>query len=153
LVEIFSYELKKEIKNDYELKRNFFQAVSNSSWANYGYLVAFGIAESLKPELERLCNSFGIGFILLKSDPFTSEVLYPAERKPLDFQTINKLCGLNDAFKKMIRQVENIITADEKHLKDSKRAFESDCDHVFESDTACAEYCQRKHIPVGDDAD
>ena len=36
-----SYELKREINNDSELKKAFFQAVSNSSWANYGYLVAF----------------------------------------------------------------------------------------------------------------
>ncbi|MEI7505165.1 MAG: hypothetical protein WCJ61_17960, partial [Paludibacter sp.] len=36
-----SYELKKEINSDSELKKAFFQAVSNSSWANYGYLVAF----------------------------------------------------------------------------------------------------------------
>ena len=36
-----SYELKREINSDSELKKAFFQAVSNSSWANYGYLVAF----------------------------------------------------------------------------------------------------------------
>jgi hypothetical protein len=31
-----SYEIKKELNNDSELKKSFFQAVSNSSWANYG---------------------------------------------------------------------------------------------------------------------
>lgn len=34
---LYSYELKKAIHSDYELKKCFFQAVSNSSWANYGY--------------------------------------------------------------------------------------------------------------------
>ena len=43
---LISYELKREIKSDYELKKCFFQAVSNSSWANYGYLVAFDISQT-----------------------------------------------------------------------------------------------------------
>lgn len=34
-----AYELKKEINSDSELKKAYFQAVSNSSWSNYGYLV------------------------------------------------------------------------------------------------------------------
>lgn len=47
---IFSYELKKEINTDYELKKCFFQAVSNSSWANFGYLVVFEISDNLQEE-------------------------------------------------------------------------------------------------------
>ena len=58
---LFSYEIKKEINTDYELKKSYFQAVSNSSWANYGYLVAFEISDNLKDEMERLNQSFGIG--------------------------------------------------------------------------------------------
>ena len=42
-VHIYSYELKKKIDSDYQLKQCFFQALSNSSWANFGYLVAFEI--------------------------------------------------------------------------------------------------------------
>lgn len=52
--EIISYELKKEINSDTELKKCYFQAVSNSSWANRGYLVAFEIGDHLKEEIERL---------------------------------------------------------------------------------------------------
>ncbi len=62
---IVSYELKREITTDYELKKCYFQAVSNSSWANYGYLVAFEIGKNLTEELERLHQSFGIGVIEL----------------------------------------------------------------------------------------
>ena len=43
IFKITSYEVKKEINTDYELKKCYFQAVSNSSWANYGYLVALEI--------------------------------------------------------------------------------------------------------------
>jgi hypothetical protein len=56
-----SYELKREINSDSELKKAFFQAVSNSSWANYGYLVAFEFSDSLNEEMARLNQSFGIG--------------------------------------------------------------------------------------------
>ncbi|MDF1877134.1 hypothetical protein JHD47_04830, partial [Sulfurimonas sp. SAG-AH-194-L11] len=56
---ITSYEIKREINTDYELKKCYFQAVSNSSWANYGYLVAFEISDRLKDEMERLNQSFG----------------------------------------------------------------------------------------------
>lgn len=97
-VEIYSYELKKEIASDYELKKCYFQAVSNSSWANYGFLVAFGISDDLRDELERLNDSFGIGVILLRSNPYESKVLFPAKRHELDFKTINKLCNINTVF-------------------------------------------------------
>jgi len=42
-----SYKIKKEINSDSDLKKAFFQAVSNLSWANYGYLVAFEFRDSL----------------------------------------------------------------------------------------------------------
>lgn len=36
-----------------------------SSWANYGYLVALEISDSLKDEMQRLNQSFGISIIEL----------------------------------------------------------------------------------------
>ena len=41
-------------------------ALSNSSWANYGYLVTFEINEDLDEEMKLLNNAFGIGIILIK---------------------------------------------------------------------------------------
>jgi hypothetical protein len=145
---LYSYEIKKEIHNDYDLKKNFFQAVSNSSWANYGFLVAFDISQDLINELERLNNSFGIGFILLNSNPYESKVLCPAKKKELDFQTIDKLCTLNPNFRKVIEQIEKIITADDKHIQDSKDKFEEICDNVFTTDAEWMEHCKKKHIPI-----
>ena len=71
-----SYELKKEINSDSELKKAFFQAVSNSSWANYGYLVAFEFSASLTEEMARLNQSFGIGIIELNANPYQSKILF-----------------------------------------------------------------------------
>ena len=71
-----SYEIKKEIHSDRELKEYFFQAVSNSSWSHYGYLVALEINEKLKSEIERLNDAFGIGIIKLNPNTFTSSLWF-----------------------------------------------------------------------------
>ena len=47
---IYSFEIKKSITWS-DIKEYYFQAVSNSSWANEGYLVAFDIDENVIEEL------------------------------------------------------------------------------------------------------
>ncbi len=44
-VRLWSFEVKKEL-NGTNVRKSFFQAVSNSSWANEGYLVATSISDS-----------------------------------------------------------------------------------------------------------
>lgn len=146
-----SYELKKEINSDYELKKCFFQAVSNSSWANYGYLVAFEISDSLNEEMERLNQSFGIGIIELKSNPYESKVLYSAKYRDLDFKTIDKLCKINKDFEKFIEQAEKLMTASEKYAKATEKELVEFCDKYFESDTEMEEYCKKKNISIDEE--
>lgn len=150
-VHLFSYELKKRIDNDYELKKCFFQAVSNSSWANYGYLVAFDINEELKDEIARLNQSFGIGFILLKANPYESQVWFQAQGKPLDFSTIDKLCGINQDFEQFIKYVEATLTADDKHFGPSKDALVRICDKVLDSDEEIKVHCNKYGIPYANE--
>lgn len=143
-----SYELKKEINSDYELKKCFFQAVSNSSWANYGYLVAFEISDSLNEEMERLNQSFGIGIIELKSNPYESKMLFSAKYRDLDFKTIDKLCKINKDFEKFIEQAEKLMTASEKYLTATEKELVEFCDKYFESDTEMEDYCKKKNITI-----
>lgn len=143
-----SYELKKEINSDYDLKKCFFQAVSNSSWANYGYLVAFEISDSLNEEMERLNQSFGIGIIELKSNPYESKVLFSAKYRDLDFKTIDKLCKINKDFEKFIEQAEKLMTASEKYVTATERELVEFCDKYFESDTEMEDYCKKKNITI-----
>ncbi|OAV71991.1 hypothetical protein Barb4_00277 [Bacteroidales bacterium Barb4] len=143
-----SYELKKEINNDSELKEAFFQAVSNSSWANYGYLVAFEFSERLAEEMERLNQSFGIGFIELNANPYQSRILFSAKYRDLDFKTIDKLCKINGDFGKFIGHVEKLMTADEKYFSGVEKELDSFCDGYFKDDTEAEEYCKEKHIPI-----
>lgn len=144
---ISSFEIKKEINSDYELKKTFFQAVSNSSWANYGYLVAFEISDSLSEEMERLNQSFGIGIIELKANPYESKILFPAKYKDLDFKTIDKLCNINKDFEKFIEQIEKLMTASDKYYKSTEKELEEFCDGYLKNDSEFDEYCKQKFIP------
>ncbi|MCX2574979.1 hypothetical protein [Pedobacter sandarakinus] len=145
-----SYELKREINSDSELKKAFFQAVSNSSWANYGYLVAFEFSDSLNEEMARLNQSFGIGIIELNANPYQSKVLFPAVYRDLDFKTIDKLCKMNKEFEKFIEQTEKLMTASEKYVSGAEKELDEFCDGYFANDTEVESYCKEKHIPANE---
>ncbi len=87
---LFSFELKKELSFS-NLKESYFQAVSNSSWANEGYLVVFDIDDEVLNELRRLNQSFGIGVIKLGSEISNSKILLPAKEREIDIPTLNML--------------------------------------------------------------
>jgi len=142
-----SYEIKKEINSDSELKKAFFQAVSNSSWANFGYLVAFEFSDSLLEEIERLNQSFGIGVILLNANPYQSKVLFQPKYRDLDFKTIDKLCKINKEFEKFIEQTEKLMTAEDRYYKSTEKELDEFCDNYFANDTEIEKYCKEKYIP------
>ncbi|MGL2826760.1 HTH domain-containing protein [Helicobacter pylori] len=87
---LFSFELKKELSFS-NLKESYFQAVSNSTWANEGYLVVFILDDKVLNELRRLNQSFGIGVIKLESDISNSKILLPAKEREIDIPTLNML--------------------------------------------------------------
>ena len=148
---VSSYELKREINSDSELKKAFFQAVSNSSWANYGYLVAFEFSDSLNEEMARLNQSFGIGIIELNANPYQSKVLYPSVFHDLDFKTIDKLCKMNKEFEKFIEQTEKLMTASEKYVSGAEKELNEFCDNYFANDTEVEKYCKEKYIPTNEE--
>jgi len=146
-----SYEIKKEINTDYELKKYYFQTVSNSSWANYGYLVALEINDNLKDEMQRLNESFGIGIIGLKSNPYESEILFQSKFKELDFKTIDKLCKVNDKYENFIEMTERMLTIDERNYQSVENELSSFCDEYFTNDSEIKEYCKKHFIPFDED--
>ncbi len=145
---ISSFEIKKEINSDNELKKAFFQAVSNSSWSNYGYLVAFEFSESLMQEMERLNQTFGIGIIELNADPFKSKILCQSKFKEVDFKMVDKLCQINGEFEKFIEQIEKLMTAEEKYMKSALKEFSDFCDRHLTSESDVNSYIKSKNIPV-----
>lgn len=107
---LFSFELKVSV-NFSTLREYYFQAVSNSSWAHEGYLVALEYADGieLQEEMLRLNNAFGIGFIKLNAENVEqSEILYPARGKEtVDWDTIDRLADVNRDFNNFL---ESVIT-------------------------------------------
>ncbi|MCB9973877.1 MAG: hypothetical protein H6854_04885 [Rhodospirillales bacterium] len=100
------FEVKIEI-NRSNVRSSFFQALSNSSWANYGYLVASRLNENAKDELQMLSSLHGIGFILIDTDAISeSLILIPArEKQDLDWNSINRLVEVNKDFRDYIEEV------------------------------------------------
>lgn len=144
-IHIYSYELKRRIESDYQLKQYYFQALSNSSWANYGYLVAFEINEDLDEEMARLNNAFGIGIILMQAND--SKTLFPAREKALDYNTIEKLNNLNPDFCEFIKKLSKVMNASKDYTTDAKNSFEKICDKIFDSDEELDAYCKEHNIP------
>lgn len=144
-IHIYSYELKRRIESDYQLKQYYFQALSNSSWANFGYLVAFEINEDLDEEMARLNNAFGIGIILMQAND--SKILFPAREKALDYNTIEKLNNLNPDFCEFIKKLSKVMNASKDYTPDAKNSFEKICDKIFGSDEELDTYCKEHNIP------
>ncbi len=115
---LFSFELKKELSFS-NLKASYFQAVSNSSWANEGYLVVFNIDDEVLNELRRLNQSFGIGVIKLESEISNSKILLPAKEREIDMQTLNMLIDDSpEDFKPFIKDINKQIKAGfDTHVK------------------------------------
>lgn len=110
---LYSFEVKDGIIDTVNLRENFFQTVSNSSWANYSYLVAEGIQDKAKEELQLLCASFNIGFIQLdKDEPEESDIVIQAPKTELDWNMINRIATVNPDFKKYLK---NISLSYKKH--------------------------------------
>jgi hypothetical protein len=133
-IRLYSFELKKVIdKANY--RECFFQAVSNSSWANEGYLVACSCEredDDLLAELERLSAAFGIGIVVLNLDDIdSSSVLFPARAKDqLDWETMNKLCEQNSDFASFIKDVKRDYAGKKVHPSEYERIIDNPDDFI-----------------------
>lgn len=103
---LWSFEVKLRVSRS-SVRRDYFQAVSNSSWANFGYLVAKQIDGDVEAELMMLHGLHGIGVIELDVDnPAESAVLIPArERGAVDWVTSNRLAKENKDFRAFAKLV------------------------------------------------
>lgn len=105
---LYSVEVK-VILNTSNVREAFFQTVSNSSWANFGYLVAAQIDEKVMGELRMLHGLHGIGVIRLDlEDPLESQVLIPANlNEQVDWETFNRLTVENSDFRSFAMRVKH----------------------------------------------
>lgn len=106
---LWSFEVKVGIKNS-DVRRYFFQAVANSSWANFGYLaVGEIVGKDTMNELRMLANLYGIGVITIdKTNPTNSNILIPArERDEIDLAACSRLAEANEDFAEFIQEIHS----------------------------------------------
>lgn len=116
---LWSFEVKFLI-NRSNLRESFFQTVSNSSWANYSYLVAGELNRNILNDLRILAAAHNIGFILLDKDNPSedSQVIIPAEYKhEIDWEAVNRISVQSSDFRKYIKQITAAQNNDPDSLK------------------------------------
>ncbi|MCQ2769729.1 COG2958 family protein [Helicobacter pylori] len=119
-VKLVSFELKKEISVN-NCRECYFQAISNSSWANEGYLVGHHIDthnSKLMDLLKRLHASFGIGVIDLRTDEDKSAILLNAKYKEkIDYTVASELSAKNEKFSGFLKSVVDYEPAESHRYK------------------------------------
>ncbi|GAA8027419.1 COG2958 family protein [Helicobacter pylori] len=120
-VKLVSFELKREISVN-NCRECYFQAISNSSWANEGYLVGHHINthdSKLMDLLKRLHASFGIGVIDLRTDEDKSAILLNAKYKEkIDYTVALELSEKNEEFSTFLKSVVDYDPNHQHHYKD-----------------------------------
>ncbi|MDU9720226.1 COG2958 family protein [Helicobacter pylori] len=120
-VKLVSFELKKEISVN-NCRECYFQAISNSSWANEGYLVGRNIDthnSKLMDLLKRLHASFGIGVIDLRTDEDKSAILLNAKYKEkIDYTVASELSDKNKKFSDFLKSVVDYDPKTQHRYKD-----------------------------------
>ncbi|GHP52887.1 hypothetical protein VN0227_03290 [Helicobacter pylori] len=120
-VKLVSFELKREI-SVHNCRECYFQAISNSSWANEGYLVGRHI-DTHNPQLmdllKRLHASFGIGVIDLRTDEDKSAILLNAKYKEkIDYTVASELSEKNKEFSGFLKSVVDYDPNHQHRYKD-----------------------------------
>ena len=126
VAQFYSFELKLKIDKS-NLTECYFQAVSNSSWANFGYLVVGDLDKdrSFISNLVRLNSGYGIGIIHLNVDnPENSEIIVSAREKgAVDINFMNFLSNINKDFYSFVK--------DSKGMIKNKKIIKSEFDKIL----------------------
>jgi hypothetical protein len=93
------------------IREAFFQAVSNSLWANRGYLAAAEIDAETLEELNMLCSLHGVGYIAIDPEnAVESQILIHArERDEVDWASANRIAEENADFTAFLDHVLNYL--------------------------------------------
>lgn len=104
---VWSFEVKR-LLNRSNVRESYFQAVSNSSWASFGYLVAAEIegVDTLR-EIQMLYGVHGIGLIEIDMESPTESVLrIPAREKlSIEWSMCSRLADENRDFSTVMKRL------------------------------------------------
>jgi len=107
---LWSFEVKIKLQSTSDARESYLQALANSSWANYGYLVAAYITEKAFKEIKVLHDLHGVGLIQLDIDNPVDDTIVklPArERGQVDWGTCNRVANQNSDFKQFLEAVKD----------------------------------------------
>ncbi len=110
-IKLWSFEVKLELTIS-NVRKCFFQAVSNSSWANEGYLVTNNIKdEATANELRMLSSLHGIGVIVLNTNnPKDSSIkLQATSKSDIDWKSVDRIVIENKDFEDYIESVDTYL--------------------------------------------
>ena len=110
---LWSFEVKVDLQSISDAREGYLQALANSAWANYGYLVAKQISDKALNELKMLHDVHGLGVILLDIDNPADDsiVKLPArEHAQFDWGTCNRIADQNPDFRRFIQLVADFHT-------------------------------------------
>ncbi len=104
----FSFEIKKTLSQN-SWRESFFQAVANSSWANYSYIVVGTLDKdaAFRRLLLRMCQTYGIGVIVLIDDgvfQHNSLPFYSPEYTEIDWVLVDVAAELSDPFSEFVTE-------------------------------------------------
>lgn len=105
---LWSFEVKVDLLSISDAREGYLQALANSAWANYGYLVARQISDKAFNELKMLHDVHGLGVLVLDVDnPADDSVvkLSAREHAQFDWGTCNRIASQNTDFRKFIQLV------------------------------------------------
>ena len=117
---LWSFEVKREVPRG-KVREYYFQVVSNSTWANYGYLVTAKVKDDALAELRLLHEVHGIGVILLdvNNPADNSTVEIPARERPeVDWGTCNRIANENKDFFKYVKLIAQFHDTKETSIND-----------------------------------
>ena len=112
-LKLWSFEVKLKI-NMSNVRECFFQTVSNSSWANFAYIVAVNVDDKALVELNLLCQAHGIGLLLLSNTGdencelsfYELNFVIPAKENTLvDWNIVNRISSENTDFKEYVERI------------------------------------------------
>ena len=129
-IKVYSYEIKRKLEFS-NLRECYFQAVSNSRWANKGYLVCSDIDlndNELLNEIGRLTVAYGIGIIKLDiNNPDESRILFESGTNDIiEWGFVNYLFELNEDYKTFIEASNDIVKTEKLYKERYDKIFNQD---------------------------
>jgi hypothetical protein len=138
IVTVYSIEIKQALTPG-NIHEFFFQAVSNSTWANEAYLAAASINddEDFRSELQGLSKSFGVGIINLDfTDPDAARILYQARhREEVDWGRLNRIAQVNSDVLDFVDKASRVIAEHQE-----ERTLNAWFDRVLDRETILSRF-------------